>query len=111
MGRAEQAGGVSVRVASSADPGAAEEVEVELPFGATLLDALQASGVRERCPTLAWCEGAVGIWGRLRPLDTVLQAGDRVELYRPLEIDPKEARRRRQQRQREAGRPSGNRPR
>jgi len=110
MGRAEQERELRVRVAWSAEPGTAEEVAVELPAGATLLDALRASGVRERCPTLAWCEGAVGIWGRLRPLDTVLQPGDRVELYRPLAIDPKEARRRRQQRQREAGRPSGNRP-
>jgi len=109
MGHAEEVRRLSVRVAWSALPGAAEEVSVELPVGATLLDALAASGVRERCPALAWREGSVGIWGRLRPLGTVLQSGDRVELYRPLEIDPKEARRRRQQRQREA--PSGNRPR
>ena len=37
----------------------------------------------------------VGIWGRLRPLDTVLRDRDRIEVYRPLTIDPMTARRRR----------------
>ena len=100
MGNADQPVRFSVVVAWSAAPGAAEEMTVELSAGATLLDALHASGLRERYSSLTSSEGAVGIWGRLRPLDTVLQPGDRVELYRPLAIDPKEARRRRQQRQR-----------
>jgi len=109
MDHADEVPRLAVRVAWSAAPGMAEELTVELRVGATLLDALRASGLRERCPALVWREGSVGIWGRLSPLGTLLQPGDRVELYRPLEIDPKEARRRRQQRQREA--PSGNRPR
>ena len=109
MDHADEVPRLAVRVAWSAAPGVAEEMTVELPVGATLVDALAASGLRERCPALAWREGSVGVWGRLRPLGTVLQPGDRVELYRPLETDPKEARRRRQRRQREA--PSGNRPR
>jgi putative ubiquitin-RnfH superfamily antitoxin RatB of RatAB toxin-antitoxin module len=37
----------------------------------------------------------VGIWGRLRPLDTLLRERDRIEVYRPLKVDPKEARRQR----------------
>lgn len=37
----------------------------------------------------------VGIWGRARPLDTVLRERDRIEVYRPLTVDPKEARRQR----------------
>jgi putative ubiquitin-RnfH superfamily antitoxin RatB of RatAB toxin-antitoxin module len=37
----------------------------------------------------------VGIWGRLRPLDTLLRERDRIEVYRPLTVDPKEARRQR----------------
>ena len=37
----------------------------------------------------------VGIWGRVRPLDTPLRERDRIEVYRPLTVDPKEARRQR----------------
>lgn len=102
MDRAEPAGVVAVRVAFSPGPGVAEEVGVELPPGATLLDALRASGVLERHPQLDPARLPVGVWGRLRPLDAVLRAGDRVEIYRPLQTDPKEARRRRQRQQRDA---------
>jgi hypothetical protein len=35
----------------------------------------------------------VGVWGRLRPLDACLRERDRIEVYRPLTVDPKEARR------------------
>lgn len=35
----------------------------------------------------------IGIWGRVRPLDTLLRERDRLEVYRPLTVDPKEARR------------------
>ena len=41
----------------------------------------------------------VGIWGRARPLDTPLRERDRVEVYRPLQVDPKEARRLRYRKQ------------
>ncbi len=37
----------------------------------------------------------IGIWGRVRPLETVLRERDRIEVYRPLTVDPKEARRQR----------------
>jgi len=66
---------------------------LELPQGSTVLQALNA------CPECLPAEGPealkVGVWGRLRPLDTVLRPRDRVEIYRPLTVDPKEARRQR----------------
>lgn len=68
-------------------PHAAEVVSVELPAGASVRDALAACGVRTETP--------VGIFGRRVALDHKLSEGDRVEIYRPLAIDPKEARRRR----------------
>jgi putative ubiquitin-RnfH superfamily antitoxin RatB of RatAB toxin-antitoxin module len=114
MGRAESGTDLSVRVAWSPRPGVAEESTLQLPVGATLLDALLASGLLKAEAALGPLQESVGVWGRLRPLDAALQPGDRVELYRPLEIDPKEARRRRQRRQREADaaqKTSGNRPR
>ena len=71
-----------------ARPEGARVVRLELPAGATLRDAIAASG-------LAIENQAVGIFGKRAALDTPLKPGDRVELYRPLAIDPKEARRRR----------------
>lgn len=62
-------------------------VEVNLPAGATVRDALNASGMT--------ASGAVGVFGRLVGAETRLNDGDRVEIYRPLAADPKEQRRRR----------------
>ncbi len=62
-------------------------LSVSLPDGATVLDALLKAGLGK--------ETAVGIFGEAATLDTRLRDGDRVEVYRALEIDPKEARRRR----------------
>jgi putative ubiquitin-RnfH superfamily antitoxin RatB of RatAB toxin-antitoxin module len=70
-------------------------VSLELPAGATLAEAIAASGLCELVPGLEAGEGMVGIWNRVRPLDSRLNDGDRVEIYRPLRADPKEARRRR----------------
>lgn len=72
--------------------------QLELPEGATLRDAIEASGIRRAFPALMIEEGMVGIWYRVRPLDTPLRDGDRVEIYRPLQADPKEARRERARR-------------
>lgn len=66
-----------------------------LPEGSTLAAAIEASGIRALCPEVRIEEGSVGVWSRVKPLDTVLQSGDRVEIYRPLLADPKEVRRRR----------------
>jgi uncharacterized protein len=67
---------------------------IELPEGATVADAIRASEVTREC-NLELAGLRIGIWSRLVDLSAVLANGDRVELYRPLKIDPKEARRRR----------------
>lgn len=72
----------------------AEVVEVRLPDGATVRDAVLASGIGE------FDLGRLGIFGRTVSADTRLTDGDRVEVYRPLALDPKEARRRRARRKR-----------
>ncbi len=64
---------------------------LQLPAASTVADALQASGVLQRHPQAQGLP--VGIWGRKQALDTVLRAGDRIEIYRALLCDPKEARR------------------
>lgn len=69
--------------------------EFGLPAGATLRDALEASGLLDVHPNIDLSTVRTGIYGKARPLDTVLRANDRVEVYRPLIADPKESRRRR----------------
>ena len=71
----------------AAFPRKATQVTVDLPDGATVLDALLKAGLGK--------ENSVGIFGEPATLETRLRDGDRVEVYRPLKIDPKEARRKR----------------
>ncbi len=89
-----------VSVAYSPRAGEVDEVQVELPVGATLADALRASGLVER-HGLAWEGLSAGIWSKAKEPSTPLRERDRVELYRPLVVDPKEARRQRYARHRE----------
>jgi putative ubiquitin-RnfH superfamily antitoxin RatB of RatAB toxin-antitoxin module len=96
MARADEAALLSVTVACSPADGRAEECRIELPAGATLIDALRASGVLERHPTSISRVRRSASGAGSAPLDAPLKEGDRVEIYRPLQVDPKEARRRRQ---------------
>jgi uncharacterized protein len=77
---------------------AADAVTVELPAGATVRDAVAASGIADRHPGLEL--SALGIFGRHVSPETRLSDGDRVEIYRPLAIDPKERRRQRARKRR-----------
>ena len=87
---------VQVEVVYCAQPSQIDSVTLQLPVGATLADALQASGIAQRHALAA--EGLrLGIWSKLREPGTVLREGDRVEVYRGLKVDPKEARRQRYQ--------------
>jgi putative ubiquitin-RnfH superfamily antitoxin RatB of RatAB toxin-antitoxin module len=90
---------LNVTVACSPAEGVVDEVELTLAAGATVDDALRASGLLERHVALAALPTGVGVWGRVCGRDQPLFQGDRVELYRPLLIEPKEARRLRQRRQ------------
>jgi putative ubiquitin-RnfH superfamily antitoxin RatB of RatAB toxin-antitoxin module len=69
-------------------------VEVPLCEGMTAIEALRASGLPEEFPELQAAGLPLGIFGRRVGETEVLRAGDRVEVYRPLAVDPREARRR-----------------
>ena len=71
------------------------EKSLELPRGSTLDDALQASGFLNDWPELAGTGALTGIWGRQVGRGHGLRTGDRVEIYRPLKVDPKVSRRER----------------
>ena len=78
-------------------------IPVRLPEGATVQAALDASGILQRYPQIDLAQQKVGVFGKLRPLDTVLADHDRVEIYRPLIVDPKAARQRRVEKTRKEG--------
>ena len=56
---------------------------------------MQASGITAEFPSLDLSGASMGIWGRKAGLDDALREGDRIEVYRPLRVDPKVARRER----------------
>jgi putative ubiquitin-RnfH superfamily antitoxin RatB of RatAB toxin-antitoxin module len=78
-----------------AEPGRVFDAAFDLPTGATVADAVERSGIREKHPGIDIREDHLGIFSRKASPATVLRDGDRVEIYRPLKIDPKQARRRR----------------
>jgi putative ubiquitin-RnfH superfamily antitoxin RatB of RatAB toxin-antitoxin module len=78
-----------------AEPERVFMVELSLPKGATVAEAVERSGIRAARPDIAIRDDRLGILSRKAALDTALRDGDRVEIYRPLLIDPKEARRKR----------------
>ena len=88
---------IRVRVAYAPAPRQVDEVELELPAGSTVRDAVEASGLRVRWPEIEplMSEDDVGVWGRRVPLEHALREDDRVEIWRPLRVDPKHARRER----------------
>jgi len=88
-------------------PGRAVVREVRLAQGATVAEALAASGVTEEFPELVRQRPALGIFSVPVSGEHVLSDGDRVEIYRPLQADPKETRRRRAAHRRARGRPGG----
>jgi uncharacterized protein len=70
-----------------------EVLELDMPEGSTVSDAIVAAKLRERFPGIDPGTFEVGIWSRVASAATVLREGDRVELYRALKADPKDARR------------------
>ena len=70
-------------------------VALKLPAGATLAQALEQSGLLEKCPEIDPKKGKFGVFAKLSKPDTVLRDRDRVEIYRPLIADPKEVRKQR----------------
>jgi putative ubiquitin-RnfH superfamily antitoxin RatB of RatAB toxin-antitoxin module len=70
-------------------------LRVKLAEGATVEDAIRASGVLEAFPEIDLTKNKVGIFSKLVKLDEKVRDRDRVEIYRPLIADPKEVRRKR----------------
>ena len=78
-------------------------ISVELAPGATVQQAIEASGILTRHPEIDLAKLKAGIYGKIKALDAVLADHDRVEIYRPLIVDPKAARQRRVDKTRKEG--------
>jgi putative ubiquitin-RnfH superfamily antitoxin RatB of RatAB toxin-antitoxin module len=74
-------------------------IELTLPSHSTIRDALDASHFVIKHPEIDIQVSKVGIFGKLKSLNTILRQGDRIEIYRPLTVDPMAARRRRSDKQ------------
>ncbi|MBL8329683.1 MAG: RnfH family protein [Rubrivivax sp.] len=82
---------IRITLAYSPAPRELHQLQLSLPEGSTLQQALAASGWLQQFPGIETLP--VGVWGRKEPLTHVLRERDRVEIYRALRCDPKEARR------------------
>ena len=70
-------------------------LKLQVEEGMTAEQAILASGILEKFPEIDLAQSKIGIFGKLSKPDTVLRDHDRVEIYRPLAKDPKQARRER----------------
>jgi putative ubiquitin-RnfH superfamily antitoxin RatB of RatAB toxin-antitoxin module len=68
-------------------------LQADVPPGATIEQAIEASGLLALEPELRSGALDVGVWNRVARPDSLVSDGDRIEVYRPLTFDPKEARR------------------
>lgn len=86
---------MTIRVTVVFSPAArtVSEVALLMETGATVAQALQCSGLQERYAAILGSTPLAGVWGKKAPPDQVLRDQDRVEIYRPLKVDPKLARR------------------
>lgn len=85
---------ISVEVAY-AKPEQQKIITVSIEQGSTIETVIDRSGIIELFPEIDLTKQKVGIFGQVKKLTEIVQQGDRIEIYRALLIDPKEARRKR----------------
>ena len=85
---------ISVEVAYAL-PSKQKIIVIKVQEGSTIENAIYLSGILNLFPDIDLTKQNVGIFSEPRELTDKVKAGDRIEIYRPLLIDPKEARRKR----------------
>jgi putative ubiquitin-RnfH superfamily antitoxin RatB of RatAB toxin-antitoxin module len=80
-------------VVAYATPQRQLEIPLQVEESCTVAMAIQRSGLRQEFPEIDLATAVVGIYSRKVNLDDLLESNDRIEIYRSLEIDPKEIRR------------------
>ncbi len=76
-------------------PERAVVIELEVPAGVSLRNAVERSRIAEQAGDIDLAACTLGVFGEKRPPETLVADGDRIEIYRPLAADPKTIRRRR----------------
>ena len=76
-----------------AQPDQQKIVRLEVASGVTVAEAIQLSGILSIFPEIDLGKHKVGVFSQKKDLTDLVEAGDRIEIYRPLIIEPKEARR------------------
>ena len=89
---AENGPKITIEVAC-ATPARQRIMSMSVPEGTTARDAVRLSGIADDFPDVAVARAALGIFGRPVEDSHVVEADDRVEIYRPLEADPRDRRR------------------
>ena len=74
-----------------------EVCHLQVEVGTTLETAIDRSGILEKFPEIDLMNSKVGVFSKIKKLSDKVNEGDRIEIYRPLTIDPKEARRLREE--------------
>ncbi len=86
---------VHIALVYASAPRTVHELSLEVAAGSTVREALQQAGWLAKWPDIDAGSLATSVWGRGQGLEHVLREGDRVEVLRPLRVDPKVARRER----------------
>jgi putative ubiquitin-RnfH superfamily antitoxin RatB of RatAB toxin-antitoxin module len=86
---------IEVTVVFSATPRAVQEIVVNMPCGSVASDAVELVALQWGVALAQLQVLELGVWGKRVPAQQILSEGDRLEMYRPLTVDPKVARRER----------------
>lgn len=84
---------ITIEVVYAKSPTIQTLISVKIKAGSTVMDALFASKILQKHPEIKITAGCIGIFGKKVAFDHILEPNDRIEIYRPLAQDPKEARR------------------
>jgi putative ubiquitin-RnfH superfamily antitoxin RatB of RatAB toxin-antitoxin module len=91
----ESAASIAITVVFSAAPRSVHETVLHVPNGCLAADALALAALQWGIDAAQLQALDLGVWGKRVPAQHVLRDGDRLEIYRPLTVDPKVARRER----------------
>lgn len=76
-----------------AKPSLQKIISLKVPRGISILEGIKLSGILQFFPEIDLKRASIGIFSKQKVLTDLLNQGDRIEIYRPLKIDPKDARR------------------
>ena len=89
---------MKVEIAYAADAQTQFLKEIDVPEASSIEQVILLSDVLTEFPEIDLSRNTVGVWSQKRPLDTLIKANERIEIYRPLLLSPTEARRLRAER-------------